>query len=116
MGGSHNPEPARRGQDALSGSVVNGKYRVLSVLAHGGMGKIYRAEQVPLGRPVALKVLRTKYADEIEDDPHFHKRFFLEASILSKLQHANIVTLYDYGRIEGVAGEQYFMAMEFLRG
>ena len=108
--------PSADPRDPLPGTVVNGKFRVLSVLAHGGMGKIYRAEQVPLGRPVALKVLRTKYADELDDDPHFHRRFFLEASILSKLQHANIVTLYDYGRIEGIATEQYFMAMEFLRG
>jgi serine/threonine-protein kinase len=96
--------------------VVNGKFRVLSVLAKGGMGKIYRAEQVPLGRPVAMKVLRTRYADETADDPQFQKRFFLEASILSKLQHANIVTLYDYGKIENVEPEQYFMAMEFLNG
>jgi serine/threonine-protein kinase len=79
------------------------------------MGKIYRAEQVPLGRAVALKILRTRYADEVEDDPQFQKRFFLEASILSKLEHNNIVRLYDYGRIEGNT-EQYFMAMELLQG
>ena len=96
--------------------MINGKFRVDAVLARGGMGKIYRAEQVPLGRKVALKVLRSRFADDEPDDASFQKRFFLEASILSRLQHANIVTLYDYGRIEGAEAEQYFMAMEYLAG
>ena len=118
MGASHRPTPSRRpeARDPFPGTVINGKYRVGSVLAHGGMGKIYRAEQVPLGRAVALKILRTRYADEVDDDPQFQKRFLLEASILSKLEHNNIVRLYDYGRIEGGDGEQYFMAMELLQG
>jgi serine/threonine-protein kinase len=98
------------------GTVINGKYRIVCVLAHGGMGKIYRAEQMTLGRQVALKILRTRFADEIADDPNFQRRFLLEANILSRLEHANIVRLYDYGRIENREGEQYFMAMELLHG
>jgi serine/threonine-protein kinase len=98
------------------GSIINGKYRVVDVLAHGGMGKIYRAEQMNLGRFVALKILRTRFADEIAEDPQFQKRFLLEANILSRLEHANIVRLYDYGRIDDHEGEQYFMAMELLQG
>jgi serine/threonine-protein kinase len=104
-------------KDPLVGAVINGKYRVVDVLASGGMGRIYRAEQEPLGREVALKVLRTRYADaDAAVDEQFRRRFFREASILAKLQHANIVTLHDYGRIEGAEPEQYFMAMELLRG
>ncbi len=118
MGAPLKPQTARNAEskDPFPGTVINGKYRVHSVLAHGGMGKIYQAEQVPLGRPVALKILRTRYADETEDDPQFQKRFLLEASILSRLQHNHIVRLYDYGRIENLPGDQYFMAMELLHG
>ncbi len=95
--------------------VLNGKYRVQGVVATGGMGRIYRAEQIPLGRPVAVKVLNTRYTSS-DQDPAFQKRFFLEASILSRLQHPNVVTVFDYGRIEDFADEAYFMAMEYLPG
>lgn len=106
---------SREGPDPLLGQVVNGKFRVIAEVASGGMGKIYRAEQLPLGRVVAVKVLHSRFTDG-PDDPAFQKRFFLEASILSRLQHPNIVTVFDYGRIEGMVDEAYFMAMEFLPG
>lgn len=101
--------------DPLVGTVVNGRFRVLRVVATGGMGRIYQAEQLPLGRRVALKVLSQQYTRSADDEA-FQKRFFLEASILSKLQHTNIVTVFDYGRIEGTSPESYFMVMEFLSG
>ncbi len=101
--------------DAMIGATINGRYRVQSVIASGGMGRIYLAEQIPLGRLVALKVLHSRYTAK-GDDPAFQKRFFLEASILSRLQHPNIVTLYDYGRIEEAGEEVFFMAMEYLAG
>jgi serine/threonine-protein kinase len=101
--------------DPLVGTTINGKFEIHAVVATGGMGRIYRGEQVPLGRAVAVKVLHSKYTSSRED-PAFQKRFFLEASILSKLQHPNIVTVFDYGRIEGLEEESYFMAMEFLVG
>ncbi len=105
----------REGPDPLIGEVVNGKFRIIEEVASGGMGKIYRAEQMPLGRVVAVKVLHSRFT-EGQDDPAFQKRFFLEASILSRLQHPNIVTVFDYGRIEGLADEAFFMAMEYLPG
>ncbi|XXX77950.1 serine/threonine-protein kinase [Sorangium sp. So ce134] len=101
--------------DPLLGKVLNGKFKILSMLATGGMGTIYRGEQIPLGRPVAIKVLIPNQASR-QLDPNFHKRFFLEASILARLQHPNIVTVFDYGRIEADDQERYFMAMEFLEG
>ncbi|MDO9022463.1 MAG: serine/threonine-protein kinase [Deltaproteobacteria bacterium] len=109
------PRVLREGPDPLLGQVVNGKFRIIEEVAAGGMGKIYRAEQLPLGRLVAVKVLHSRYTDG-QEDPAFQKRFFLEASILSRLQHPNIVTVFDYGSIEGLAEEAYFMAMEFLPG
>lgn len=103
--------------DALVGRIVAAKYRVLASIAAGGMGKVYRAEQLPLGRPVALKVLHPKHTDG-PDGASLRKRFLREASILSKLQHPNIVTVFDYGNIEADehGGERLFMAMEYLSG
>lgn len=97
--------------DPLIGRVINDRFKVLALIARGGMGKVYRAEQAPLGRVCALKVLNPNYNGE--HDPEFHKRFFLEASTSSKLRHPNTVTIFDYGSTDdGV----YYMAMELLEG
>ncbi len=98
--------------DPLIGRVINDRFRITGVLARGGMGKIYRAEQAPLGRICALKVLSPSSAAG-EHDGEFHKRFFLEASIASKLTHPNTVTIFDYGHTED---DIYYMAMEYLDG
>lgn len=101
-------------RDPLIGAVINGKFLVERALARGGMGRIYFGKQAPLARPVALKIVK---ADSInENESQFLRRFLLEASILAKLQHPNVVTLFDYGRIEGTSVEMYFIAMEFLDG
>jgi serine/threonine-protein kinase len=97
--------------DPLLGRVFNERFKITGLIARGGMGKVYRAEQAPLGRVCALKVLNPKYTGE--QDPEFHKRFFLEASLTSKLTHPNTVTIFDYGRTED---DIYFMAMEHLEG
>jgi eukaryotic-like serine/threonine-protein kinase len=102
--------------DPLIGSVVNGQYRIRSLVAAGGMGKIYEAEQIALGRRVALKLLHTQSERDGDDDPQFKKRFLREASILARLQHPNIVTVFDYGQIEGGESERYFISMEFCAG
>lgn len=81
------------------------------MIARGGMGKVYRAEQVPLGREVALKVLHPNYSGD--SDPEFHKRFFLEASTTAKLTHPNTVSIFDYGRTDD---DVYYIAMELLDG
>jgi eukaryotic-like serine/threonine-protein kinase len=103
-------------RDPLVGSVINGKFHILRSIARGGMGRIYYATQAPLDRPVALKVVRADVGNQ--DQANFLARFLQEASILAKLQHPNVVTLFDYGRIESgpSGGEQYFIAMEYLAG
>ncbi len=98
--------------DELIGRVVNDRFRILSVIARGGMGRVYRAEQVPLGRLVAVKTLDPRQAGG-DQDPLFQQRFFLEASVASKLQHPNTVTVFDYGR---TADGIYFIAMELVEG
>ena len=80
------------GPDPLIGRVVNERFKITGLIARGGMGKVYRAEQAPLGRLCALKVLNPNYSGE--HDPEFHKRFFLEASMTSKLTHPNTCLLY----------------------
>ena len=97
--------------DPLIGRVINDRFKITALIARGGMGKVYRAEQAPLGRVCAIKVLNPNYAGE--HDPEFHKRFFLEASIASKLTHPNTVTIFDYGKTED---DIYYMAMEYLEG
>jgi eukaryotic-like serine/threonine-protein kinase len=105
------PRASAPGPDPLIGRIVNDRYRIIGVIARGGMGKVYRAEQQPLGRLVALKVLTPNYTGD--NNPEFHKRFFLEASIASKLTHPNTVTIFDYGKTDD---DIYYIAMELLEG
>ncbi len=97
--------------DPLVGQVLNGRFEIIAPLGIGGMGRVYRAMQQPLGREVALKVLNPRY--DGTRDPGFERRFFLEASMTSKLKHPNTITVHDYGRTDdGI----YFIAMELLEG
>jgi serine/threonine protein kinase len=102
--------------DELVGTVINERFHVMELVARGGMANVYFATQAPLSRPVAIKVLHGVRRVDAESEESFRSRFLQEASILSKLQHPNIVVLLDYGLIGGLPGEQYFMAMEYLRG
>ena len=100
--------------DPLLGKVIDGRFRILSLLAQAaGMGRVYRAEQVQLGRICArLKVLHPKYTGD--RDPEFARRFFLEAKVASQLTHPNTVTIFDYGQDK--EEDIFFMAMELLGG
>jgi tRNA A-37 threonylcarbamoyl transferase component Bud32 len=97
--------------DPLLGRVIADRFKIVSLIARGGMGKVYRAEQAPLGRVCAVKVLNPNYNGDA--DPEFHRRFFREASITSKITHPNSVTIFDYGKTDD---DIYFMAMEYLEG
>jgi eukaryotic-like serine/threonine-protein kinase len=90
------------------GSVVDGRYRVISRLGSGGMADVYCAEDQQLGRRVALKVLYRRFAEDTE----FVERFRREASSAAGLQHQHVVSVYDRGEWDGT----YWIAMEYLEG
>jgi serine/threonine protein kinase len=106
------PDP---GDDPLVGALVADKYRVIEAVARGGMGRIYRAVQEPLGRVVALKTLLPQYNGG-EREKTLEKRFLLEASTCSKLDHPNTVKVFDYGTLRLGGEDTLFMVMEFVSG
>lgn len=81
---------------------------VLELLGQGGMGAVYKVRQRMLDRVVALKILPS----EISRDPAFAERFTREARALAKLTHPNIVTVYEFGEMDGL----YYLMMEFVDG
>lgn len=90
------------------GSVIAGRYQVEAQIGQGGMASVYRAEDIQLGRKVAVKVLHAQYAE----DQEFVERFRREAKAAAQLQHPGIVSVYDTGSWDGT----WYIAMELLEG
>ncbi len=91
-----------------SGSLLAGKYRIREEIGHGGMGIVYRAEDIKLGRPVALKFLPPEWTR----DKNARERFIQEARAAAALAHPNICTVYEVDDSE----ERPFIAMEYVEG
>ena len=98
--------------DPFVGRILDGRYRLVSRLANGGMGLIYLAEQQTLARRVAVKILSLRNALE-EAEAQFRARFFQEAKVTSRLVHPNTIRVYDYGR---TTDDVYYIVMEYLEG
>ncbi len=96
----------------LTGAVLHDKYRVGRQLGEGGMGAVYLAEHVGIGRTVALKVVRP----ELMADPTAAERFVREARAAGGIQHRRVVNVTDFG-VDHVAGHDVaYLVMEYLHG
>jgi len=99
----HTAEPA---ESVLAGTFVDGKFRVEERIGIGGMAAVYRAEQVHLGRPVAMKVLLRRHRSE-------GRRFYQEARLAMSIRHPNVVRTFDRSILpDGMP----YMVMELLEG
>jgi serine/threonine protein kinase len=103
------PASSKTREDPLLGQTLPGGYRVTHLIGVGGMGRVYCAEQVALGRTVAVKVVHPHLAD----DERTAARFLNEARAASRLSHPNSVAIFDFGR---TAKGHPYIVMEYLRG
>ncbi len=109
-GAAPEPKPApskAMPPDALVGKTVAG-YKILEKVGAGGMGSVYRAEQLSLHREVALKML----AEKLVSDSAFVDQFVNEARAAGQLNHPNVVQVYDVGEAEG----RHYFSMEYIHG
>ena len=90
------------------GDKVGGRYRIVSFLGRGGMGAVYRADDLKLGQAVALKFL----SGEAADDPVRLDRLFTEARLAREVTHPNVCRVHDVGEVGG----RHFISMEYVQG
>jgi YVTN family beta-propeller protein len=105
-------EPVFSGIEAMippnvAGSVVAG-YRIEDVAGRGSMGVVYRATQLVLARPVALKLIAT----EVAHDASFRERFKRESQLAASIDHPNVIPIYEAGEVDGAL----FLAMRYVEG
>src|SRR3977135_3589137 len=92
----------------LPGTLLGDRYRIISLLGAGGMGEVYRATDLRLGQPVALKFL----PEETASDPKTLARFHTEVRIARQVAHPNVCRVYDIGEVEGLQ----YISMEYVDG
>jgi predicted Ser/Thr protein kinase len=91
-----------------AGTILGGRYRIVGLLGRGGMGEVYRADDLKLGQPVALKFL----PGAVATDPATLARFHNEVRIARQVSHQNVCRIYDIGEADGV----HFLSMEYVDG
>lgn len=92
----------------LPGRLLAGRYRIIALLGRGGMGEVYRADDLTLGQSVALKFL----PEEADKDEALLERFRNEVRISRRVSHANVCRVYDVGEVDG----HTFFTMEYIDG
>jgi serine/threonine protein kinase len=100
--------PSASVPDPLVGRTLNGRYELLARLGAGGVGVVYQGRQVPLDRPVAIKVLK----EGVPASPEWRRHFEREARVLSTLSHPNLVPIADFG----IDGGAPYLVTELLKG
>ncbi|TWU30332.1 serine/threonine-protein kinase [Bythopirellula polymerisocia] len=92
----------------LPGTKIADRFRIVSLLGSGGMGDVYRADDLRLGQPVALKFLPSELAKDQKRLDYFHK----EVKLARQVSHPNVCRVYDIGEVDG----QFFISMEYIDG
>lgn len=100
--------PSLDGGGFAPGTILAERYRIIGLVGHGGMGEVYRADDLKLGQPVALKFLPEKLAS----DPTWIERFYTEVRHARGVSHPNVCRVYDVGEIQG----RHFLSMEYVDG
>ncbi len=95
--------------DSLINHIVGGRFRILDMLGEGGMGEVYRGCHEPLGDTVAIKVLKKEHAK----DERMVARFRREARSTSRVQHRNVVGIFDMGQLDD---GRLYLVMEYISG
>jgi serine/threonine-protein kinase len=95
----------------FAGQLLDGRYRLESLIAAGGMGEVWRARDELLGRPVAVKLVKDAYAGEA-----FLARFRSEARTAAALSHPGVAQVFDYGEHDGSPLGRPFLVMELVNG
>ncbi len=94
--------------DPLVGMVIDGRYRIVNLIGRGGMGAVYQVEHVKMGKVMAMKILH----GELSADANLIRRFRREAETVSKLNHINTVSVFDFGSHQGMM----YLLMEYIDG
>ncbi len=92
----------------VPGTILAERYRIVGLLGKGGMGEVYRADDLRLGQPVALKFL----SEQLATDRRALERLYREVRIARQVSHPNVCRVYDLGELDG----HPFISMEFIRG
>jgi serine/threonine protein kinase len=100
-------DPFEKGR-FLPGAILSGRYRIFGLLGKGGMGEVYRADDLKLGQAVALKFLPEK----VRKDPARLSRLMNEVKIARQISHPNVCRVYDVGEADG----HHFLSMEYVDG
>ena len=90
------------------GTILAGRYRIVGLLGHGGMGEVYRADDLKLGQPVALKFLPAA----VQKDPPALARFHSEVRVARQVSHSNVCRIFDISEADG----EHFLSMEYVDG
>ena len=96
------------GAQFVPGTILAGRYRIVGMLGRGGMGEVYRAEDLKLGQPVALKFLPTRVTHHADRLARFHR----EVRLARQVSHPNVCRVYDIGETDS----QHFLSMEYIDG
>jgi len=102
------PSPAIDHGRFVPGALVGSRYRIVAMLGKGGMGEVYRADDLLLGQPVALKFLPKRIAN----NPNALARLLAEVRIARQISHPNVCRVYDVGEVGG----EHFISMEYVLG